>query len=131
MLKKNSKTLDSPNIRFTEGAADPESGQELGLFIEINVNNKNRPFRGEIEVLRSLKEKNIARSSYRETFDLRHQDGFFMAGVLPQIKLARTELELLQNNSRIFRIYNNNSEFLSKESLFVLLFHINAQTQKE
>ncbi|MGZ3746026.1 MAG: hypothetical protein ACXWRE_01745 [Pseudobdellovibrionaceae bacterium] len=134
ILEKSEKAI-SKNQQWFIGIHDPESDEDLGLstFIELNE-VENNTFRGNLEIVRSLREvdldrtRNIAsvdpaatggvqKNSYPAIFELGPGNGFFISGILPRKTHIAHEEELMAKAP--FEILKS-TNFQNKESEFVI-----------
>jgi hypothetical protein len=135
ILEKSEKAI-TKNQQWFSGFHDPESDEYLGLstFIEL-TEAENNTFRGNLEVVRSLRELDmdkarglaavdpaaasggLQKNSYPAIFELGPGYGFFISGVLPRKTHLAHEEELTAKGP--FEILKS-ADFQNKESEFVI-----------
>ena len=134
VLEKSEKAIAKTQQWFT-GIHDPEFDEDLGLstFIEL-IEVENNIFRGNLEIVRSLREIDLDKSrglaavdssagssqknSYPAIFELGPGYGFFIAGVLPR-KIQISHEEELAAKAPTFSILRSPA-FQNKQTEFVI-----------
>lgn len=122
VLEKAEKSITKA-VQLFAGVHDHELEDVIGLSTYIELAEiENNSFRGNIEVIRSLRENgerasgSIQKNSYPAIFELGPGAGFFIAGVLPHGQLPHEEQLVKQGPFRILK----SPSFQNKESEFVI-----------
>lgn len=110
------------SVQWFSGIKEPKTNQEIGLTTFITLATRENLIRGEIELLRSLRESRDpnqppAKLSMQESFELSRSMGYFIMGALPHLELTEREMDLFQQS--ILKIYLQPS-FVARESEFVI-----------
>jgi len=134
VLEKTTKVI-SKNQQWFTGLHDNEYDEDMGLstFIEL-AESDNNIFRGNLEIVRSLRELDLdkrsmaateaatatlapQKNSYPAIFEMGPRSGFFISGVLPRKMRIAHEEELTRKGP--FEILRSPA-FQNKESEFVI-----------
>ena len=124
VLRKEDRSLDTNrSFSWFLGIKDPQDpNHEIGLttFFELNEIEQGI-LRGNLEILRSWREPGFGREPQRKSFpamfEISNDNGFFMAGILPQQSHLTNEAEL--TNIDLYKILNS-PRFKSDQSELVI-----------